>query len=95
MAPASVAVSLSFRVVPPRPCRRRARWPRPIRASSDGSGVANGDRKVGALEGRVGDLRAVVASVPPAVAAVRASSVVSISVHSNYGLVSVSVRMSW
>uniref|UniRef100_A0A0E0PD89 Protein MULTIPLE CHLOROPLAST DIVISION SITE 1 n=1 Tax=Oryza rufipogon TaxID=4529 RepID=A0A0E0PD89_ORYRU len=71
MAPASVAVSLSFRVVPPRPCRRRARWPRPIRASSDGSGVANGDRKVGALERRVGDLRAVVASVPPAVAAIK------------------------
>ncbi|KAL5215149.1 hypothetical protein ABZP36_004301 [Zizania latifolia] len=71
MAPASVAVSLSFRFLPPRPCGGRARWLRPTRASSDANGVANGDRKVGALERRVGDLRAVVASVPPAVAAIR------------------------
>uniref|UniRef100_A0A0D9W8N5 Protein MULTIPLE CHLOROPLAST DIVISION SITE 1 n=1 Tax=Leersia perrieri TaxID=77586 RepID=A0A0D9W8N5_9ORYZ len=71
MAPATIAVSLSFRLVPPRPCSVRARWLRQIRASSDGNGVANGDRKVGVLERKVGDLRAVVASVPPAVAALR------------------------
>ncbi|KAL6652160.1 hypothetical protein ACP70R_011085 [Stipagrostis hirtigluma subsp. patula] len=72
MAPASVAVSLPFRViVPPRPFRWRAKWARPIRASSDTNGVAGGERKVGALERRVGDLRALVASVPPAVASIR------------------------
>lgn len=73
MAPASVAISLSFRFfLPPRPLRGNARWPRPIRAmaSSDTSGLAGGERKVGALERRVGDLRALVASVPPAVASV-------------------------
>lgn len=49
------------------------RWPRPIRASasSNASDVAGGERKLGALESRVGDLRALVASVPPAVASVR------------------------
>ncbi|KAG2574283.1 protein MULTIPLE CHLOROPLAST DIVISION SITE 1-like [Panicum virgatum] len=74
MAPASVAVSLHFRFLPgPRPFRGRARWPRAIRASasSDTSGVAGGERRVGALERRVGDLRALVASVPPAVASIR------------------------
>ena len=76
MAPASVAVSLHFRFLPgPRPFRGRARWPRAIRASasSDTSGVAGGERRVGALERRVGDLRALVASVPPAVASVNAA----------------------
>nr|CAB3488043.1 unnamed protein product [Digitaria exilis] len=74
MAPASVAISLSFRFfLPPRLFRGNARWPRPIRAtaSSDTSGLAGGERKVGALERRVGDLRALVASVPPAVASIR------------------------
>ncbi|KAF8702577.1 hypothetical protein HU200_032961 [Digitaria exilis] len=68
MAPASVAISLSFRFfLTPRPFRGNARWPRPIRAtaSSDMSGLAGGERKVGALERRVGDLRALVASVLP------------------------------
>ncbi|PAN39771.1 hypothetical protein GQ55_7G259300 [Panicum hallii var. hallii] len=74
MAPASVAVSLRFRfLLGPRPFRGRARWPRAIRASasSDTGGVAGGGRKVEALERRVGDLRALVASVPPAVASIR------------------------
>ncbi|RLN28273.1 hypothetical protein C2845_PM05G15880 [Panicum miliaceum] len=74
MAPASAAVSLRVRFLPgPRPFRGRARWPGAIRASasSDTSGVAGGKRKVGALERRVGDLRALVASVPPAVASIR------------------------
>ncbi|GJN01939.1 hypothetical protein PR202_ga19244 [Eleusine coracana subsp. coracana] len=71
MAPASVAISLPFRVLSlPRLLRGRAR-PRSIRASSDTRGVAGGERKVGALERRVGDLRALVASVPPAVASIR------------------------
>ncbi|KAG8082980.1 hypothetical protein GUJ93_ZPchr0014g46693 [Zizania palustris] len=67
MAPTSVAIYLSFRFLPPRPSPFcwQARGLRPIRAST------NGERKVGALERRVGDLRAVVASVPPAVAAIR------------------------
>jgi hypothetical protein len=49
------------------------RRPRPIRASasSNASDVAGGERKLGALESRVGDLRALVASVPPAVVSVR------------------------
>ncbi|OEL12912.1 Protein MULTIPLE CHLOROPLAST DIVISION SITE 1 [Dichanthelium oligosanthes] len=50
MAPASVATSLSFRLLlPSRPFHGRARWPRPIRASasSDTSGVAGGERKIG------------------------------------------------
>ncbi|KAJ1272407.1 hypothetical protein BS78_06G199800 [Paspalum vaginatum] len=75
MAPASVAISLAFRLTfPRRPFRGSAmRRPRPIRASasSDTSGVAGGERKVGALESRVGDLRALVASVPPAVASIQ------------------------
>lgn len=75
MATASVAASLPFALLlPPRLFRGRAvRWPRPIRASasSNASDVAGGERKLGALESRVGDLRALVASVPPAVASVR------------------------
>ncbi|KAF8651717.1 hypothetical protein HU200_063230 [Digitaria exilis] len=82
MAPASVAISLSFRFfLPPRLFRGNARWPRPIRAtaSSDTSGLAGGERKVGALERRVGDLRALVASVPPAVASVTTPPFISFS----------------
>ncbi|CAN6236042.1 unnamed protein product [Urochloa humidicola] len=74
MAPASIAISLPFRLLlAPRPFRGRARWPRAIRAtiSGDTSGVAGGEQKVGTLERRVGDLRALVASVPPAVASIR------------------------
>jgi hypothetical protein len=72
MAPASVAISLAFRVIPPpRLVRGRAR-PWSIRASKDTSGVAGGELKAGALERSVGDLRALVASVPPAVASVTA-----------------------
>ncbi|GJN26620.1 hypothetical protein PR202_gb14566 [Eleusine coracana subsp. coracana] len=71
MAPASVAISLPFRVLsPPRLLRGRVR-PRSIRTSSDTRGVAGEERKVGALERRVGDLSALVASVPPAVASIR------------------------
>lgn len=50
------------------------RWPPPIRASasSDSNGVvAGGERRVGAPESRVGDLRTLVASVPPAVASIQ------------------------
>jgi hypothetical protein len=82
MAPASVAVSLRFRfLLGPRPFRGRARWPRAIRASasSDTGGVAGGGRKVEALERRVGDLRALVASVPPAVASVNATTLLFLS----------------
>ncbi|RLM73888.1 uncharacterized protein C2845_PM15G19710 [Panicum miliaceum] len=74
MAPASVAVSLRFRfLLGPRPFHGRARWPRVIRASASSgtSGVAGGEGKAGVLERRVGDLRALVASVPPAVASIR------------------------
>ncbi|XP_051219269.1 protein MULTIPLE CHLOROPLAST DIVISION SITE 1 [Lolium perenne] len=73
MAPASVAVSLSlsFRLVPPRPSLLRPRWLRPVRASSDTTGAPDGGRRVGALERRVGDLKALVASVPPAVVSIR------------------------
>ncbi|RCV35110.1 hypothetical protein SETIT_7G213500v2 [Setaria italica] len=73
MAPASIAISLPFRLLlPPRPFRGRATWPRAIRATASGdtSGVAGGERKV-ALERRVGDLKALVASVPPAVASIQ------------------------
>ncbi|XP_066349044.1 protein MULTIPLE CHLOROPLAST DIVISION SITE 1-like [Miscanthus floridulus] len=77
MATASVAVSLPFRLfLPPRLFRGRAvRWPRPIRASasSNASDVAGGERKLGALQSRVGDLRGLVASVPPAVASIQKS----------------------
>jgi hypothetical protein len=75
MAPASIGISLPIRLLlPPRPFRGRSRWPRAIRATASGdtSGVAGGERKVGALERRAGDLRALVASVPPAVASVNA-----------------------
>lgn len=73
MAPASVAISLSLsvRLIPPTYFRGRPRWSRPIRASSDTNGVPNGERRIGALERRVGDLRALVASVPPAVVSIR------------------------
>lgn len=74
MAIAAVPASLPFGLLPPRLFRGRAvRWPRPIRASasSNASDVAGGERKFGALVSRVGDLRALVASVPPAVASVR------------------------
>ncbi|XP_062226560.1 protein MULTIPLE CHLOROPLAST DIVISION SITE 1-like [Phragmites australis] len=72
MAPALVAIATApFRILPFRPFRGRARRPRPIRASVDTDGVAGGERKVGALERRVGDLRALVASVPPAVVSIR------------------------
>ncbi|XP_062186187.1 protein MULTIPLE CHLOROPLAST DIVISION SITE 1-like [Phragmites australis] len=72
MAPASVAVYLPFRIpLCPRPIRGRLRWAGAIRASSNTSGSAGGERKVGALERTVGDLRAVVASVPHAVASIR------------------------
>ena len=76
MATASVAASLPLRLLlPPRLFRgrRAVRWPRPIRASasSNASDVAGGERKLGALQRRVGDLRVLVASVPPAVASVR------------------------
>ncbi|CAL5069608.1 unnamed protein product [Urochloa decumbens] len=74
MAPASIAISIPFRrLLPPRSFRARARWPRAIRATASGDtgDVAGGGRKVGALERRVGDLRALVASVPPAVASIR------------------------
>ncbi|XP_066349053.1 protein MULTIPLE CHLOROPLAST DIVISION SITE 1-like [Miscanthus floridulus] len=77
MATASVAVSLPFRLfLPPQLFRGRAvRWPRPIRASasSNASDVAGGERKLGALQSRVGDLRGLVASVPPAVASIQKS----------------------
>jgi hypothetical protein len=73
MAPASVTISLPFRVpLTPRLVRGRVR-PRSIRASSDTRGVVGGERKVGALERRVGDLRLLVASVPPAFASVTTS----------------------
>lgn len=75
MATASVATSLPFGLLlPPRLFRGRlVRWPRQIRASasSNASNVACGERKLGALKGRVGDLRALVASMPDAVASVR------------------------
>jgi hypothetical protein len=74
MAIAAVPASLPFVLLPPRLFRGRAvRWPRPIRASAstNAGDVAGGERKFGALVSRVGDLRALVASVPPAVASVR------------------------
>ncbi|KAM3389707.1 hypothetical protein ACQJBY_011705 [Aegilops geniculata] len=76
MAPASasLAVSLSapVRLIPPRYFRGRPRWSRPIRASSsDTNGAPSGERRIGVLERRVGDLRALVASVPPAVVSIR------------------------
>ncbi|TVU16018.1 hypothetical protein EJB05_39565 [Eragrostis curvula] len=71
MAPASVAISLSFRFLPPPRLLRGRLRPQSIRASSNTSGVEGGDWKVGALEKRVGDLRALVASVPPAVVSIR------------------------
>ncbi|CAN6269042.1 unnamed protein product [Urochloa humidicola] len=70
MAPASMAISIPLRrLLLPRPFRGRGRWPRAIRATA--SGDAGGERKVGTLERRVGDLRALVVSVPPAVASIR------------------------
>ncbi|CAM0903181.1 unnamed protein product [Alopecurus aequalis] len=72
MAPASVTVSLSVRLIPTRPCRLvRPRCSLAIRASGDTTGASGGDRKIGALERRLGDLRALVASVPPAVVSIR------------------------
>ncbi|NP_001143538.2 Protein MULTIPLE CHLOROPLAST DIVISION SITE 1 [Zea mays] len=75
MATASVATSLPFGLLlPPRLFRGRlVRWPRQIRASasSNASNVAGGERKLGALKGRVGDLRALVASMPDAVGSIQ------------------------
>ncbi|XP_066346177.1 protein MULTIPLE CHLOROPLAST DIVISION SITE 1-like [Miscanthus floridulus] len=76
MATASVTASLPLRLLlPPRLFRgrRAVRWPRPIRASasSNASDVAGGERKLGALESRAADLRALIASVPPAVASIQ------------------------
>uniref|UniRef100_A0ACD5UEP6 Uncharacterized protein n=1 Tax=Avena sativa TaxID=4498 RepID=A0ACD5UEP6_AVESA len=71
MAPASVAISLSVGLIPSRTCLVRRRWSQPIRASSDTTGGPDGERRIGALERRVGDLKALVASVPPAVVSIR------------------------
>ncbi|TVU01468.1 hypothetical protein EJB05_53072, partial [Eragrostis curvula] len=85
MAPASVAISLSFRFLPPPRLLLGRLRPQSIRASSDTSGVEGGDWKVGALEKRVGDLRALIASVPPAVVSVM-TLLFRLSIRKNIGL---------